>query len=126
MYVLNISHVARQVVSEALAKAPEHSTVIMLLKSCYLYEKRAVCPSVLLRVPRASRSSLTSAQHPGKPLFWLYPNVHKAFCLATGMACMPKRSQGGAQRAEDMSAGRCAVAAARLDARNAASSQHTH
>ena len=101
--------------------------------------RRAVCPSVLLRVPRArtalavhglllqserirhsgcESSSLTSAEHPGRPLFGLFQSVYwrKKPCLATGMACLPKRSQGGGRRTGDMSVGRYAVVVAGSDA----------
>ena len=39
----------------------------------------------------------------------------KTYFLATGTACLPKRSQGGARRAGDMSIGRYAVPVAGLD-----------
>ncbi len=38
--------------------------------------------------------------------------LSKTSFLATGMACLPKRSQGGARSAGDMSGGRYAVAVA--------------
>ena len=40
--------------------------------------------------------------------------------IATGMVCLPKRSQGGARSAGDMSVGRRAVADAGLDAHSVA------
>ena len=97
-----------------MAQAWKYSVVIARTKTVYLCVKRAVCPSVLLRVPRALRSSLTSAQHPGKPLSALYPYLHKTSFLAMGMEGLPQRSQGGARSVGDMSVGRFDVADAGL------------
>ena len=75
---------------------------------------RAGCRRALLRVPRALRSSLTSAKRVGNPLLSVSGSITagQSTVVATGMACLPKRSQGGARRAGDMSEGRCAVAVA--------------
>ena len=101
-----------------MAQAWEYSVVMIRLRTCYWYETRAVCPSALLRVPRPSASSLTSAEHPGKPLFGLYLYLRKTFCLATGVACLPQRSQGGGRRTGDMSGGGYAVPVADLEKKN--------
>ena len=66
--------------------------------------------SALLRVPRASRSSLTCAKRSGNPLGGAVfsdaqagsPRYMTHFA-AMGVACPTQRSQGGARRAGDMS-----------------------
>ena len=90
------------------------------------------CLGVLLRVPRASRSTFTYAKRPGSPIpggrrsvcnsvsgsehphsFLALPISHFA---ARGMVCLPQRSKGGARRAGDMSGGRRAMLLACSDA----------
>ena len=83
---------------------------MMRLTPRYLYDKPAVCPSVLLRVLRASRPSFTSAEHPGTPLFVSFLDLRKTSFPAMGMACQPQRNQEGAQSAGDIRGGRYAVA----------------
>ena len=80
-----------------------------------------VCPGVLLRVPRPAGSSLTSAEHPGRPLFkFLLYSPHKTPFAAMGVANLLQRSQGGGRRPEDMSGSRYAVPIADSKALNLA------
>ena len=78
-------------------------------------------PDVLLRVPRAARSSFTYAKRPGHPsLVWGAPNGTCAARLrvlttsfaAVGAVCPVQRSKGGARSAGDMSVSGYAVPAA--------------
>ena len=86
------------------------------MKTVYLHGKRAVCLSALLRVPRASRSSLTSAEHPGKPLFVLYLHLRKNLLSSNGHGVSAEaKSRRRAKGSEDMSAGRYAVAVAGVE-----------
>ena len=83
------------------------------LKTCYLYGTRVVCPSALLRVPRASRSSLTSAEHPGKPIFGLFLNCPQKTMSSNGHGVSAEaKSRRSPKGAGDMSASRYAVAVA--------------
>jgi hypothetical protein len=74
------------------------------------YLRRAGYLSALLRVPRASRSSLTCSKRSGNPLGGAVfsdaqagsPRYMTHFA-AMGVACPMQRSQGGARRAGDMS-----------------------
>ena len=104
-----------------MAQAWEYSVVIMRLKTAYLYAKRAVCPSALLRVPRASRSSLTSAEHPGKPLFGLFLHLRKNLVSSNGHGVSAAawtwgfaKSRRSPKGAGDIRGGRHVVAAAGL------------
>src|SRR5690606_780468 len=67
-------------------------------------------PGVVLRVPRASRSSFTCAKRPGHPVLsdGLAPIAVFMSLAAMGMGCLSQRGKGGADRrsAGDMSGGR--------------------
>ena len=83
------------------------------LKTCYLYATRAVCPNALLRVPRASRSRWTSAEHSGKPLFGLYLYLRQNLLSSNGHGVSAEaKSRRRAKGPGDMSAGRYALAVA--------------
>ena len=86
------------------------------------YRTRAVCPSVLLRVPRALRSSLTSAEHPGKPLFGFCLYLRKNFLSSNGHGVSAEaKSRRSPKGVRDMGVSRCAVTVANQEAYYAAS-----
>ena len=75
--------------------------------ACFVYVGSG-SPDVLLRVPRAARSSLTYAKRPGHPLGAMGLAItgnplDETHFAAMGVACPTQRSQGGARRAGDMS-----------------------
>jgi hypothetical protein len=73
-----------------------------------------VCPEFLLRVPRPSASSLTSAKTPTTPVLDVMGSggLCTTTFVALGVVCLPQRSQGGGSRPGDMSGGRYTAAKA--------------
>jgi len=67
-----------------------------------------VCPEFLLRVPRPSASSFTSAKTPDTPVLDVMGSggLCTPTFVALGVVCLPQRSQGGGRRPGDMSGGR--------------------